>query len=67
MKRKIYIEGMSCEHCIKRVENALHELKGVKNLKVGRGLAEAEFKEEVVDAVIINAIEEAGYDVLKIE
>lgn len=67
MKKKIYIEGMSCAHCIKRVENALKALNGVKSLNVGVGVAEAEFNTEIEDSVIVNAIEEVGYNVLKID
>lgn len=67
MKKKIYIEGMSCAHCIKRVENALKALNGVKSLNVSIGVAEAEFNTEFEDSVIVNAIEEVGYNVLKID
>ena len=31
---KIDIEGMSCPHCVKRVQDALNGLKGVKKAKV---------------------------------
>ena len=28
------IEGMSCMHCVKKVETALNEVKGVKSVKI---------------------------------
>ncbi len=30
MSKKIYIEGMSCDHCVKHVTNALIEMEGEK-------------------------------------
>ncbi len=34
MENKLKIEGMHCEGCKKRVENALKGVKGVKKIKV---------------------------------
>ena len=34
LKKRAIIEGMSCNHCVKRVENALKELEGVQDVKV---------------------------------
>lgn len=66
MKKTILIEGMSCEHCVKHVKEALEEV-GALNIKVSleKKMAEAEFN-EVSDERIREAIEDAGYDVVKI-
>lgn len=69
MRKAISIEGMSCQHCVKHVTEALEELNGVKNVEVnlsaGRAIIETEG--QVSDSQIKAAIEDAGYDVLSIE
>jgi len=64
MKKQISIEGMSCGHCVKHVEGALGEVPGV--IKVDASLegkyAIVELEKEVPDAVLKNAIDEAGND-----
>lgn len=64
MRKKIYIEGMSCQHCVKRVKSALEEIGG-KDLKVEVGVAEGNFPAD--DGKIKGAIEEAGYSLVRIE
>ena len=34
MKQEFSIKGMSCNHCVARVEEALYSLEGVKKAKV---------------------------------
>ena len=68
MKKQINIEGMSCGHCVKHVEEALGEIKGVNSVKVsleGKN-AVVELGSEVNDSQIKEAIEEAGYEVTSI-
>lgn len=69
MRKAITIEGMSCEHCVRHVTEALQELSGVKgvevNLSAGRALIDT--VGEVLDSDIKAAIKEAGYEVLNIE
>lgn len=63
-KMIINIEGMSCMHCVKGVEDALENLKDVKSYKVEIGKAEVTgdaSKEEIKDA-----IEDMGFDILDI-
>ena len=68
MKKNIIIEGMSCNHCIMAVKNALSELEGISKVEVDlenkRAIIEGENLE---DEMLKEAIEEAGYDVLEIE
>ncbi|MEZ0536663.1 heavy-metal-associated domain-containing protein [Caldicellulosiruptoraceae bacterium PP1] len=69
MKKKISIEGMTCQHCVRRVENALKELDGVKSVKVdlaGKS-AEVELTQDIDNQKIIAAIDDVGYEVTKIE
>jgi copper chaperone len=69
MKKKIYIEGMSCMHCSARVKKALEGLAGVKDAAVdleGK-FAVIEADTFPADAEIKTAIEDAGYEVKGIE
>ena len=68
MKKKISIEGMSCAHCVNHVKEALKEL-GAENIEVilDEKTATADLKDDVDDKKIKLAIDDAGYDVVKIE
>ncbi|MBU3074917.1 heavy-metal-associated domain-containing protein [Clostridium estertheticum] len=68
MKKKIYVEGMSCGHCVNHVSEALKEI-GAKDVEVNleSKLATAGIGDNITDDVIKAAIEDAGYDVVKIE
>ncbi|MCX7770979.1 MAG: cation transporter [Proteobacteria bacterium] len=58
---KIYIEGMTCRHCIQRVSNALDSV-GVENAEVEIGEAIIKFDENRVNIdKVAKALEEAGY------
>jgi len=67
MKKKILIEGMSCEHCVGHVKNALEGLEGVTSVEVSLGNKCAIVETTTADEVLKDAIEEEGYDVVKIE
>lgn len=64
MKKKIKIDGMSCKHCVARVENALKE-NGIVGAEVEIGTAIAEFG-NFTEADIKDMIESLGFDVLEI-
>lgn len=70
MKKKLIIEGMSCEHCVNHVEVALKEVCGVNNVKVdleGKN-AVVDLAHEVEVTKFKTAIEEeAGYELVAIE
>ncbi len=69
MKKEIRIEGMSCEHCVKRVRKVLSELEGVKNIEIEleSGIVKLESGSSVSDDVLKEVIEDAGYDVVSVE
>jgi copper chaperone len=69
MSKKIYIEGMNCGHCVAHVEEALKEVCGVRSVKVDLAakLATVELAHEVEDEKLKAAVDEAGYEVTKIE
>jgi copper chaperone len=65
MKKEFKIEGMSCNHCVMALKKSLSKINLIK-FEVEIGSAKAEFDEkEIAEEVIIRAIEEAGYEVIK--
>ncbi len=69
MKKKILIEGMSCEHCVRHVKEALNELNGVTSVDVNLAdkFAILEANVDVKDEDITFFIVDAGYEVVGIE
>jgi len=63
MSKKFKIDGMSCKHCVKRVEEALQAIPQVSKVKVSLkdGIALVKLSEDVADAVFVSAITDAGY------
>lgn len=61
-QKTFIVEGMTCENCVARVNNAINDIKGVAarvNLKKKEVVVSME--QETADDVIIAAIERAGY------
>ena len=69
MKKIISIEGMHCSHCSGRVEKTLLTIDGVKKAKVDlkKKLAEVELSKEIENQVFIDAIDDAGFEVVEIK
>ena len=65
--KKIMIEGMSCNHCVAHVREALEGLKDSKNIEVSLAGKYAALETSATDAEIKEAIEEEGYDVIEIK
>jgi copper chaperone len=67
IKKKILLEGKLCIYCVNQVTQALMQI-GATNVIVNldKKLATAEISDNITDEVIRSAIEEAGYDVVKI-
>lgn len=62
MEKVIYIDGMSCAHCQKRVENALNELDGVTaTVNLEEKSATLNLTKEVSMDAIKEAVEDAGF------
>jgi copper chaperone len=68
MKMNLKVEGMSCQHCVMAVSNALFQLEGVENVQIlmdskavevmGAGMSEEAIRDAIYDA---------GYDVVEVE
>ena len=63
----VQIEGMRCDHCHRRVQNALNSIEGV-NAKVNgdKGQAVVKMGREIDDTELENAVNSLGYKVVKI-
>lgn len=68
MEKTILIEGMSCQHCVKRVEKALSSIGGVDaKVSLEQKLAKINFKKDIKDQQIIDTINDLGYKVTSIK
>jgi Cu+-exporting ATPase len=68
MGKTLSIEGMSCGHCTARVTKALQAVKGVKSVNVSLEKKNASVEgDSLVDAELRAAVEDAGYQVTKID
>ncbi|EMF0395116.1 copper chaperone CopZ [Enterococcus sp. AZ078] len=64
MKQEFSVKGMSCNHCVARIEEAVGRISGVKKVKVQlkKEKAVVKFDETNVQATeICQAINELGY------
>ena len=66
MSKTVKVEGMMCQHCVAHVKKALEALAGVQSAEVSLEQKQAVLtcSDEVADAAIKAAIEEAGYTYL---
>ena len=69
MKKTVYIEGMMCNHCTAHVQKALEALDGVESVEVSLEYKKAvlTLKNDFDNAVIMNAVKDAGYEPTKCE
>jgi copper chaperone len=66
MEKKILVKSMTFEHGLNHVVEALMEI-GVRDVDIKKLVVTAEISKNITDEIIKAAIEEAGYDVVKIE
>lgn len=69
MKTIVHIEGMCCDHCAKRVENALSAVSGVvsADVKLKKKLAVIRSREELSCDELTKVVTDAGYTVQSVE
>ena len=67
--KTIFIEGMSCGHCSKRVEEALKNVKDVKSVKVNLETKNAvvALKNDIENELLKTAVEDIGFQVINIK
>lgn len=64
MRVTLDVKGMTCGHCVARVERALRAVDGVEKVEISLGehRATIEAADAVATEALIAAVEEAGYD-----
>ena len=69
MKKTIIIEGMSCEHCEMHTKKELEKIDGVISAEADydQGQAVVEMEKEVAEDKLKAAVEEAGYEYIKLK
>ena len=73
MKRKVKIDGMTCQHCVDTVKKAIEAIDGVElcNVRIGRASIETCLMgpEQALELEhsIINNINKAGYTIKSIK
>lgn len=65
--KKIVIEGMVCSKCSDKIEEKLHSLDGMEEVKVLLEEKTAYVYGKVDEQIIKSAIESEGYEVISIE
>lgn len=65
MREQIRVDGMSCEHCVKSIEEALKQIGVEAKVDLSKGVVDVDFDGETADlSKIKNTIEDQGFDVL---
>ena len=69
IKKTLTIEGLHCNGCAKRVENAFLKLKQVKEITVSyeTGIAKLSLKKDLTHDEINQVIEDLGFSLVKVE
>lgn len=62
MKKTLKVNGMSCMHCVARVEKALSAVDGVTDVTVSLEKGEAVVGGNFDVAAAVKAVTDAGYD-----
>jgi copper chaperone len=67
MRKTLSIEGMSCNHCVHHIKNALADVPGVESAEVDLAKKSAVVIGSALDdAALKAAVSEAGYEVTAI-
>ena len=58
----LQVDGMTCQHCVKRVQKALSGVSGVESAEVSLEKGQAEVKGRNLDlSALTTVVEQAGY------
>lgn len=67
MIKTLDVEGMTCQHCVMHVTNALKEVAGVSRVQVDLAAKKAVVEgSNLDDAAMKTAVADAGYEVVGI-
>jgi Cu+-exporting ATPase len=71
MRKILTVEGMTCQHCVARVNKALAGVEGLAQVKVdlatGRAEVSVQNPRDELDVLMKAAVEDAGYTVAQIQ
>ena len=68
MKKKLWIEGMTCPRCLRHLESALSAAGlSVLDTDLGQGVLVVESEKMPAAAALRELVEEAGYDLTREE
>lgn len=68
LKKTAVVEGMTCQHCVNRVMEAVNSIDGASgNVNLKKGTVVISMQEPMDDEIFRNAIEKAGYTVIEIK
>lgn len=63
-KKVFQVEGMHCEHCKRRVEEAVNDIRGVAGIvNLKKGELTVSYEADVEDEVVMEKLEQRGYSV----
>ena len=66
-KKVFTVEGMHCEHCKRRVEETVNDIKGVAGIvNLKKGELTVSYESDVDDKEIIEKLEKRGYSVVNV-
>lgn len=66
-KKTLKIKGMTCEHCVNNVTNALNEVAGASaKVSLKKKEAVVSYDRELSNIELRKAVEDAGYEVVSI-
>lgn len=67
-KKKIFISGMHCQHCVDSVTDSLNQIDGVSaKVDLAKGWAEVSLDRQVKENILIAAVEKEGFSVNSIQ
>lgn len=63
-KKVLQVEGMTCQHCVNRVQEAVNSIEGASaKINLKKGTVEVSMEKNITDEELKNVIEKAGYHV----
>lgn len=67
-KKTVTVEGMSCQHCVNKVMEAVNSIDGASAVvKLKKGVVVVSLEHPISNEIIKSAIEKAGYKVTGIQ
>lgn len=64
LQKTAVVEGMTCQHCVNRVMEAVNSIEGASgNVNLRKGIVVISMEQPIDDAIFRTAIEKAGYTV----